>query len=88
MAAVMAEAIPTFAMGGDGLCSTARQPDDFTETARNVEGRAARRRAATICSYCPLKRECLRWGVKHRADGVFGGEWLINGKIQSGRNRA
>jgi len=84
----MAEAIPAFAMSGQALCPTTRRPDDFTETARNIDGQRARRRAATICSYCPLKDVCLPWGVEHRANGVFGGEWLIDGRIQSGRNRA
>jgi WhiB family redox-sensing transcriptional regulator len=27
----------------------------------------------TICSGCPVKKECLEWAVKHEAHGLWGG---------------
>ncbi len=38
-------------------------------------------RAAAICQYrCPVRKECAAYGRAARAYGVWGGQWLRNGR--------
>lgn len=63
----------------------------LSEKAKPCDGRAAefvdymappsRERAAELCAGCPFKREtCLEFGQAGKADGVYGGEVLKDGR--------
>jgi WhiB family redox-sensing transcriptional regulator len=36
--------------------------------------------AVAICAGCPVRAECLAWGVLHKISGVHGGRLLIAGQ--------
>jgi WhiB family redox-sensing transcriptional regulator len=38
-------------------------------------------RAMTICRGCPVRAECLEFGVTNRESGVYGGQHLIRGQL-------
>ena len=31
------------------------------------------------CRSCPVRAECLAFGIKHRSSGVYGGRYLVGG---------
>lgn len=39
-----------------------------------------------ICLSCPVRKECLQYGMETGAWGVWGGAFLVNGKIEPGKN--
>ena len=80
-----ASALPFFFSGDDLPCKTHPTPDDFTETGVQSYGRRARARAKAACGGCPFPVECLTWAVETGQSGVFGGEWLIGGRIRRRR---
>lgn len=50
------------------------------------EGASVSRRESIkdICRSCPVKKECLAFGIATRSEGVFGGEYLKTGKPYHG----
>jgi hypothetical protein len=73
---------PDFVREGLGACRTVGDPDDFTNgDTRGIAGREARNRARAVCRTCPFAEECLTWAQATYRDGVFGGEWLISGRM-------
>ena len=45
---------------------------------------AARRRVASamaICAGCPVRAECLEFGISNRSSGVYGGQHLMRGVL-------
>ena len=78
-------ALPFFFSDEDLPCKAHPNPDDFTATDVRHAGKNARARAKACCRGCPLRLDCLTWAMGTRQSGVFGGEWLIMGKIQNRR---
>lgn len=39
-----------------------------------------------ICSSCPVRRMCLKEGIENGETGLWGGVFLINGKMDETRN--
>jgi hypothetical protein len=48
-----------------------RQPTK-AEVARTREGMRS-------CRPCPVRAECLAFGIKHHSSGVYGGQYLVGG---------
>ena len=46
-------------------------PEDIPD---RVERTAAERQAKATCAGCPVRRECLLYGVRHERWGIWGGE--------------
>lgn len=40
--------------------------------------------ALTVCADCPVRRECLTFGVAHKISGVHGGRLLVAGQPVDG----
>ena len=40
-----------------------------------------------ICALCPVKNECLKFGVEQQSTGVHGGAYLNLGKFAKNRNK-
>lgn len=79
--------MPEFLRNGLGACGEADGADDFTDDTRRNSGWEARARAAAKCGACSFSSECLPWAVASEQSGVFGGEWLIKGKVQERKVR-
>ena len=65
-----------------GLCRS--KPGLFDDPER-MPGPAERTRvlnAITICNDCPVKQECLAFGMRNRYWGIFGGRLLRGGEVQ------
>jgi len=43
--------------------------------------------ADQICRHCPVIRACYDWGAEKKAEGLHGGVYLINGKVDKSRNK-
>lgn len=58
-----------------------REPELFDEFPRAPDlydfGRLAQ--ALGVCAHCPVRRECLEFGVAHKISGVHGGRMLVAG---------
>jgi len=54
---------------------------DYYEVDLDDEGLPVRKETDEICFNCPVRKECLATGVGRREVGVWGGVYLINGKI-------
>lgn len=39
-----------------------------------------------LCSNCDVRKACMTYGVSLRADGVWGGYYLVNGEVDEKRN--
>jgi transcription factor WhiB len=72
---------PRFFVEGLGACRTGGDPDDFTDQTRRKSGYEARARAGIVCGACPFSVECVAWAIDSGQTGVFGGEWLREGKV-------
>lgn len=35
-----------------------------------------------LCASCPVRQNCLEYGITNRLSGVWGGEYLVDGQIQ------
>lgn len=55
----------------------------FTEAATFTEGAVG----MAICGQCPALQACLDYGITLRADGVWGGQLLRNGRVLSREQR-
>lgn len=42
--------------------------------------------ADEICASCPVKMQCLQWGIEHNEWGCWGGVFLVNGKPDATKN--
>lgn len=42
--------------------------------------------AWVYCAQCPMPNSCLRFGIRDRASGVYGGKILVDGKQVSVRH--
>lgn len=73
---------PAFLANPVAECKDA-DPNLFTapDGERNGGRRRRVRKAKAVCAACPLRKECLIWGHKHRETGVWGGEDLIAGWV-------
>lgn len=38
-----------------------------------------------VCSPCPVRGECLRFGVENRETGVWGGRYMVEGDVRQTR---
>lgn len=38
--------------------------------------------AMMVCQLCPVRRECLAWGIKNRCSGVYGQRYLEKGSVR------
>jgi hypothetical protein len=47
--------------------------DLFYPTNGNAVTRELRRQIHNICSTCHFQAQCLEWGIRHEADGIWGG---------------
>lgn len=44
-----------------------------------------KRKVVAICeSLCPVKEECQQYGIATKSSGIFGGEYLDNGRVVRG----
>lgn len=41
-----------------------------------------REAAKNVCATCPIITDCLNYGLATKADGVWGGRWMVNGRIK------
>ena len=58
----------------------------FFEKYEKGDDRVKRKTIAMCESLCPVKNECLEYGMKTKSVGLFGGQYLENGRIvRSGR---
>lgn len=39
-----------------------------------------------MCSRCPVRRQCLIAGIEGKEQGVWGGSYLVNGKVDKNKN--
>lgn len=39
-----------------------------------------------MCLSCPVMNECLQWGTENSETGVWGGIYLVSGKVDNNRN--
>jgi WhiB family transcriptional regulator, redox-sensing transcriptional regulator len=75
-------ALPTFMDEHPGRLSCRDRPDLFVSFNDRGAARSRRvRRAAALCSDCPLKAACLAWAVEWGQDGVFGGKLVSRGRV-------
>lgn len=45
------------------------------------------RETDNLCLSCPVMQQCLEDGLKGKEEGVWGGVYLVNGKVDRSRNR-
>lgn len=43
--------------------------------------------ADQICLHCPVIRACYEWAADNKAEGLHGGVYLVNGKVDRSRNK-
>jgi hypothetical protein len=43
--------------------------------------------ASQICYHCPVIRACHEWAIDNKAEGLHGGVYFSNGKIDANRNK-
>lgn len=57
-----------------GLCREVGNEFFFPEEDKVSSGAETYTLARIICSGCPVKMECLEWGVRHEEYGMWGGK--------------
>jgi len=66
-------------------------PELFAETGRRWDEADWTRMAwvARFCRPCPVRRQCLRWGMDNKESGVWGGLCLNRGRpaVEYGQGR-
>ena len=60
----------------DGSCKNSLTPDMFSNPFTDVELEDAKK----ICAECPIRADCYSIGVNRADEGVYGGEYLYQGK--------
>lgn len=60
----------------DGSCKNHATPDAFSNPFTDAELAEAKR----VCATCPIQADCYSIGVNRVEDGVYGGEYLYQGK--------
>lgn len=74
--------LPTFMDEHPDRLPCRDHPDLFVVFGDRGNARSRRvRRAAALCSDCPLKAACLAWAVEWGQDGVFGGKLVSRGRV-------
>ena len=38
-----------------------------------------------LCKNCPVKTECLNYGIKTKSTGIWGGRWLGSGRVMKNK---
>jgi len=51
--------------------------EDYPEVAKRVD---------TMCAECPVREQCLEYGIENDESGVWAGRYLVLGKYSRSRN--
>ena len=43
--------------------------------------------ATQICYNCPVVKACFEWATEAKAEGLHGGVYMVNGKVDRARNK-
>lgn len=63
----------------DANCNEIDDPEKFFD--RYLQSEETMLEVQNLCSLCPVKIQCINYGIYTKATGVWGGRWLQNGKV-------